>query len=342
MRSLDTRDLAPGDVLLYSGNGILSRLIEVFDESEVSHAGLYLGDGQVAEALAVKDHGLHRHSLEESVRGSNWVDVRRLSAEQHPAPILRVAERYAWQGNRYAYGQILMLAVICLTRKIRDQGWLAQRIAERTLRAAAAMVNLWRSENREPMICSEFVYRTYDEANPEATNDPYSLEILSQQGSPAIRSLSFRRRHAGDRSSLVQNSPTVHPDSILARISQQPSRFESQALTAAIPVAEPSIEAEIEELGRQLLEGEVRAFSRQEDAVAAGSSESLESAAAEFASALADSADPAKCSEDGRFRAESLEAESAVDRLARIVADFVTPGDLHVSPSLKTVGRLSE
>jgi hypothetical protein len=75
--------LAPGDILLYrAADGIKnlhSALIRKLDGTEVSHAGLFIGDGCVAEALAVGEHaGLNTQKIGTSVAGSKWVAVRRL------------------------------------------------------------------------------------------------------------------------------------------------------------------------------------------------------------------------------------------------------------------------
>ena len=51
--TLNTSDLRAGDVLVYQANNLVAKLIRKFDNAEVSHAGLYLGDGQVGEALIV-------------------------------------------------------------------------------------------------------------------------------------------------------------------------------------------------------------------------------------------------------------------------------------------------
>jgi len=61
--------LCAGDVLLYRGTGMISRAIQKLDGTDVSHAGLYLGNGEVGEALA--DLGsLACNPLAQSVRGS--------------------------------------------------------------------------------------------------------------------------------------------------------------------------------------------------------------------------------------------------------------------------------
>ena len=68
-----------------------------------------------------------------------------------------------------------MLAFLTLTRKLKVTPVL-RTLIRRTLDAAASVLTRYISQNREPMICSEFVYRAYDEALPEI-DDPFSLRI---------------------------------------------------------------------------------------------------------------------------------------------------------------------
>jgi len=162
--------LAAGDVLLYRAEDGLKNLhaalVRKLDGTEVSHAALYLGGGRVAEALAVGEHaGLGIQPVLDSLRGSKWVVARRL--EHSPGamdPVLVVAQEYVDQGNHYGYKQILLVAAVCLTRKLDWDSWLMRRIARGVFRASVALIDTFRQEGKEPMICSEFVYRTYDEA----------------------------------------------------------------------------------------------------------------------------------------------------------------------------------
>lgn len=342
MMSINASQLKAGDVLLYNSDGWLSWLICKFDDAEVSHAGLYLGDGYVAEALAVGDRGVHRHDLAASFGSSNWVDVRRLSEEQPAQAILEVAERYAWQGNRYAYGQILMLAAICLTRKIDRADWMAMRIAEKTLHGAASILRRWRRENREPMICSEFVFRTYDEAVPDVNDDPYTLSILSQGGQQPRRRFSMRRRRLFGAAPEV-TSPTAHPDSLLAELEESPDRLSCTAGPPEVEPTEEEIRAEIEELARQYSDEAPAMTADGPYGTSAAPADAEAGAAAEdFARELVEATrPPLAVSDGGRYGAEAEDDESDVERLKRVVADFVTPGDLHRSPSLQTVGRLT-
>ena len=84
---------------------------------------------------------------------------------------------YLDQGNRYAYGQILLLAMVCSTRKLDLSNPLLRRIVYSAINNAAAFVRRMQSGGKQPMICSEFVYRAYDEAILPDKDDIYTIEI---------------------------------------------------------------------------------------------------------------------------------------------------------------------
>jgi hypothetical protein len=344
MPTITISNLQPGDVLLYNSDNLIARLIRSFDDAEVSHAGLYLGDGQVGEALIVGNPGVNMNPLAKSCAGSNWVAAGRLREQQDTGLVLSVANHYLEQGNRYAYGQIFLLAAICLTRKLDHQNAIVRKIAERTLRGAAGIVAGWRQEDREPMICSEFVYRAYDEALPEL-EDPYSLEILSQSTRKPTRRFSFFRRRKGlFGAGSPPKSPVIHPDSLLARIQDEPARLDEPRLTAAAPTTEEDVESEVEQLAQEFF-GESRTTAAPGDAVSATGdvdNQDVKSAAIEFARSIVEAAPSTDVGgEPLRYGSESSAEMSSVEQLTLIVADFVTPGDLHKSPSLRTIGKLS-
>ncbi|MHB8954573.1 MAG: C40 family peptidase [Pirellulaceae bacterium] len=342
--------LAAGDVLLYRAEdgikNLHSALIRKLDGTEVSHAGLFIGDGTVAEALAVGEHaGLDRQPVEDSVAGSKWVAVRRLKQLPGPmTPVLEVANSYLAQHNRYAYGQIVLLAGICLTRKLDLDNWLLRCIARTIFDQSTALLERFRKEGKEPMICSEFVFRTYDEARPEP-DDPYSLEILSQAAAAPRRWFSqLRRQRQVARDKTPSKVPTIHPDSVLAQLEaagETPERLLAAAENKVTAVARP--EEDLDPLIEQYLaETEVIKSDRPPAVAAAGpvSMDELLDAARHFAAELADAAARKAETANRRVGVAKGLAEAAPKTLADIVADFVTPGDLLKSPSLTEAGTI--
>jgi len=346
MDALSVSDLAAGDILLYrvtdSIKNLHSALIRKLDGTEVSHAGLFMG-GCVAEALAVGEHaGLGTQPLTDSIAGCDWIAVRRLqNAPGDMQPVLGTAQMYLDQGNRYAYGQILLLAMVCSTRKLNLSNPLLRRIVYSAINNAAALVRRMQSGGKQPMICSEFVYRDYDEAMPDKV-DPYTIEIEPLWQAAARPRLLGRRR----RAEKAVPAGHIHPESLLGQLQAETGDLcraigTTKALAAA--PAETS-EAALDAMIATYL-GEESGTVPKTAAVAAAGPEvtmpDLRDAVGAFAESLHDATDAGRKLGRGAFAAPSAGVcATPADTLLEISADFVTPGDLWRSGSLVTIGEL--
>ncbi|WP_372408269.1 hypothetical protein [Streptomyces luteireticuli] len=165
------QQIRPGDVVLTRGTEAVSRAICLMDDSEVSHAALALGDGTLAE---VTGEGLHTISFARAREGHDLVVGRTLTAPADMAPVLGVARRHLDAGRTsYAHQQIVLLAVLCVTRRVPLPPG-GRRLVRTVLDQAAAAVNAMAERGRQPMICSEFVFRCHAEARPA---EPYALKV---------------------------------------------------------------------------------------------------------------------------------------------------------------------
>jgi hypothetical protein len=330
-------DLVPGDVIMYSGTTPICRAIQLFDGTEFSHAALYLGDGMVGEAVAT---GLERRPFEAGVPHNPWIHAQRLKdVVPDMTPVLDVADRYLDQGNRYGYEQLLLLAFLCLTRKLRFAPSLAQLI-RRVLDGAAASLTRLISQDREPMICSEFVYRTYDEALPPP-DDIYSVWInrLETPAAAASGAVPFGMQPVAPRPARGQG---VHPESLLALLTSTAGSAWVSAPVPGLAFAaqerpEPD-EAQIDEAIETYLE-EIRTPPKVEVAGADPAMlMELRDATHHFAARLH------TASPGGAGEVRTLSATSAAalvgGYLTQTMADFVTPADLSRTPSFYRVGRL--
>lgn len=332
-----THGLLPGDILLFRGESIIAKMICWIDGSDVSHAGLYLGNNQVAEALIVGNLGLNVNEL--SLDGSEWVTARRLNEPQAFEPISGIANSYLEKGNRYAFEPLFLLAVILLTRKINLESAVLRRIALGVFDRANEFVNQMHDRGREPMICSEFVFRTYDEALP-AEKDPYTLEIVSQGGQiPRKRFSPLRLRERIFGAAHEDDLPTVHPQSLLATTDIDKRGFG----TSAYEIDHVS-DAELDFLMREYLEeppllGMTESFAR--GAAREASEEDVRDAAARLAASLSGAYSMNDSAGMPVFGAGNYAAARVSEKLKAVAADFVTPGDLLKSPSLVTVGKIS-
>ncbi len=344
--------LQPGDVLLCQSNAIMGRLIQLFDGSSFSHAALYLGNGQIGEATS---HGVETVDLAKKVKIYEQVQARRLiDAQDDMGPVVRAAGVYLDKGERYGYEQIVLFAFLSITRKVKINPFL-NAIIRRVLDSAASLLLTFTHQNREPMICSELVYRAYDEAVPGADN-PFSLSIAPLSPAPA-RALSASSAAAAAPQGLGQG---VHPHSLLAFMASDvsnvwlprpPAPPRGLARASAEPSIDPSIdEAELEELfDRYLAEVRTPAARAATAAASAAAVEDtsltdLRGAVDRFAASFAQAADAQAAGDTpGPPVARSLSAArvSPLERLFTTAADFISPADLDNCQSLFPLGKLA-
>jgi hypothetical protein len=334
----------PGDVLLYRGNGWTSWAIRAFDGTEVSHAGLCV-NGEIAEAQIKA--GLIKRPIATSIAGCDWVEVRRLkTAVDTMSPVIKVAEAYLNDRNRYAYEQIILLAGICMTRKLDLQNPLLRKIVRRAMQEATEWLRYLHGQGKEPMICSEFVYRTYDEAWPDP-DDLYSLEILSQKvAQPGRRHSRFRRRRKLLSGEFPAETPNVHPESLLAQLQATGETLEDlPAATRKMAAALPEPAEELDWLIQQYqaeMEGAKTAGPRAVGASPEVSADELLRSTRRLTAEWADATVRKEEAENKRYGVAPAASEWKPITLAEILADFVTPGDLLKSPSLNAVCRLGQ
>lgn len=168
MRVISISDLRLGDVLLYHGDSFISRLIELFDGGTYSHSSIFDGK-QVMEALA---DGIEVRTPQDSVAGVPFVDVYRFVSKDgkhlgEPGlptdPLSKAIIYFEDNRQRYAYEEIVLLAVLTTTRKIPLPPILAE-IVRNLLDSAADVIATIVAAGRQPVICSELVFRCYQNA----------------------------------------------------------------------------------------------------------------------------------------------------------------------------------
>lgn len=172
----------PGDVVLTRGTGWISRAICLIDDSEVSHAALALDRNRVAEAVG---QGLRTINGDEVMDEHDLMVARSLTSTAGREPVIKVATGYLEHGHRYAHQQIVLLAVLCVSRRVPLPPG-GRAMVRGVLDQAAAAVNAMAELGQKPMVCSEFVYRCFSEADP---GEPYVLKIGQDTSSPDGRSL---------------------------------------------------------------------------------------------------------------------------------------------------------
>ena len=312
----------PGDILLYRSTGWISDAIRFIDRSEVSRAGLFLGRYEekgrtVGEAIR---EGVIRRELPKSLGHAEWVESRRLKEPPESIDsVLDRAEYYLRQGDRYAFEQILLLAFLCITRNLAGASVLGKLIRE-TLDAAAAFLLRLFNTGREPMICSEFVFRCYHETLPD------SIDVLAR--APGV--LRF-----GERAVPIRKNGGIHRGSALSLLLEKHGRELSEGhedLAGELRSAETVDVTAVE----QLIETYFHDLQKQAPKKARIdlASPDLQPSFERFAASL--------CLALRRPEIERLSRAAALGDLFDVAADFVTPGDLQRSKSLAFVGKLDK
>lgn len=307
--------LKAGDVLLAHGTNIVSKAIMLLDGSPVSHAALYLGDGAIAEATGA---GVKENRLTHLAEVEEWVLARRLVANPPSfGPVLDRARFYIAEGNRYAFEQILILAFLCITRRLPVTPSVGL-VVRKVLDSAAEALNRFAStvtagKNKQPMICSELVYRSYAEAQPAK---PFAIAI-----GPVLRAAAaIPRKSKGYESGSILDAV----DQGRIAVAAEPRLAVARAAVAEIP---------LEEVLEQYTKEAKASADKSEVPVAPEVVGSL----TRFATALHRTQAVAAGATGIRAAAAP---QSAIVAMFAMVKDFVTPGDLLRSTSLRDLGRV--
>ena len=181
---MNISDLKAGDVLLYHGTSLVSKLIRLFDGGVYNHVSIYDGSN-VAEAVK---NGVVSRPVSESIKEARYVDVFRFQSDtgqglgEGEELIKDQISRYVAEGERYAYEQIILLAFIAVTRRLPFIKLipLLGKILRNIIDSAAYLLNEIIAAGKEPMICSELVYRCYADAGEDYKLSIVGADLLRQ------------------------------------------------------------------------------------------------------------------------------------------------------------------
>ncbi|MCF2528874.1 hypothetical protein [Yinghuangia soli] len=298
--------IRPGDIVLSRGTGWISRAICLLDDSPVSHALLAHRHGRLAETVG---QGLQTVTFDEAREGHDLILARTLATPADPEPVLAVADVHLERGARYAHQQIVLLAVLCLTRRAA-LGPGAHGMIRSVLDQAAAALNSMAERGQHPMICSEFVYRCYHEARPEA---PYVLKIGTDDA------------HDGAPTLLQWAGTQPNLDAVAA-----PARLVGFDPAKAETALSPLIAAFSAAAGRPGLASAVVPPDTDTDG-------GLLASIGAFGAALHRTRTPRQ--EQDATRPPTVQQAVEAIRTTHAAPDFVTPGDLARTTSLTEIHR---
>lgn len=155
---LSTGALRPGDILLSSARGVNSWGIRLFSLAGVSHASLYVGEGQVAEAVG---GGVRTIPLAQAVAESNNMVVLRYPDLTERQETLIRGFALSQQGKKYNYKGIIMITPWMLTKRVCELPLLSAGMRNACLSQLATIQLGDEFEQNESFFCSQLVTEAY-------------------------------------------------------------------------------------------------------------------------------------------------------------------------------------
>jgi len=320
--TITINNLKEGDILLFEGKGLLSRKISKYDGSDYSHSGIYAGRGMVYEAIT---GGVMKNTLKESCKHNKSlkISVRRLIIKPtNMQPVLDRAAFYEKNGNGFAQSQIAILGAIMIARGHRITEASALYIDKILQNAAVELFNFTK-RNKEPLICSELVYRCYNEALPDF-EDPYTLHLVSGSTTPLnktnINKDSFISAVYGVNSKIfnphIFKSPFIEKENIIS------SDFDKQI--------DDNLEQELEDLNKKVHESIIN----EDYDLSKETAQKLKRSMDKFLSAMYFGK-----KKNGEFTVPE-NSNKILNSYLKNNANFVTPGDLSRATNLQKLGDL--
>jgi hypothetical protein len=181
--------LRAGDIILSSAAGMSSVGIRLLTLSPVSHASLYLGDGQVAEAVG---EGIRRRGVPQLLAEESTV-----VASRHPkVQAEHVAHFHAFVretvGQKYNFVGVMLQAPFSVERRLCELPLTPSLLRDFCINGVGAVqLGLGRSDR---FFCSQFVLEAYRRAGLPLTDtdprllSPADLLHMREGDVPSVRS----------------------------------------------------------------------------------------------------------------------------------------------------------
>jgi hypothetical protein len=161
-------DLRAGDIVLSSTHSIVSMGVRLITVAPVSHAALYLGNGQFVEAVGA---GVRLRNTQEYLDGESTVVAFRHPGvgDEQVTALNEFAQRHA--GKKYNTAGIVLQAPFSIGRQYCELPLIPGLVRDYCIRGLAA-IQLGAIQN-DRFFCSQFVLEAYRHAKlPLTTADP--------------------------------------------------------------------------------------------------------------------------------------------------------------------------
>lgn len=226
MIKIGEQDLQAGDILFSSEASVQSLGIRLFSNAAVSHVFLYLGDGEIAEAVGA---GVRIRRLGEALKESNLTAAfRRPDLTEENIAALRDFARQQ-NGRRYNFLGIVKQVPYSLARNACELPVIPRRIRRFCLNTMAAV--MIPSFGNRRFFCSQFVIEAFNRAGKPLTSkspewlDPADI-LHMREGDVATFTPKVRLNYVGHLqcSTSIWNAD-CHENTALPLSAQQAKRY---------------------------------------------------------------------------------------------------------------------
>lgn len=226
MIKIGEQDLQAGDILFSSEASVQSLGIRLFSNAAVSHVFLYLGDGEIAEAVGA---GVRIRRLDEALKESNLTAAfRRPDLTEENIAALRDFARQQ-NGRRYNFLGIVKQVPYSLARNACELPVIPRRIRRFCLNTMAAV--MIPSFGNRRFFCSQFVIEAFNRAGKPLTSkspewlDPADI-LHMREGDVATFTPKARLNYVGHLqcSTSIWNAD-CHENTALPLLAQQAKRY---------------------------------------------------------------------------------------------------------------------
>ena len=226
MIKIGEQDLQAGDILFSSEASVQSLGIRLFSNAAVSHVFLYLGDGEIAEAVGA---GVRIRRLDEALKESNLTAAfRRPDLTEENITALRNFARQQ-NGRRYNFLGIVKQVPYSLARNACELPVIPRRIRRFCLNTMAAV--MIPSFGNRRFFCSQFVIEAFNRAGKPLTSkspewlDPADI-LHMREGDVATFTPKARLNYVGHLqcSTSIWNAD-CHENTALPLSAQQAKRY---------------------------------------------------------------------------------------------------------------------
>jgi cell wall-associated NlpC family hydrolase len=187
-RAVNADELHDGDIILTAADGLTSAGIRLLTLAPVSHAALYIGNREVAEAVG---SGVRVRSIDEVIHEESVVVAFR-HPKVTPAEAARMRD-FAMQhvGRQYSHLGVLLQAPFSIERRVCELPLVPEVIRDMCIRGIATIQLGVASNDR--FFCSQFVLEAYREAGIPVTDadprwlSPSDILHMREHDVPAVK-----------------------------------------------------------------------------------------------------------------------------------------------------------